>query len=164
MVLIFFKEPPPRLAHSKSSENRSEANHFSCWKFSKLKYLMSLSPTKASWIFTQEAAFSNVVLSSKRFLLRGFVLNIFSFSFREEPETVTGGVTLRSLLNVSQWTVSYCSKLAAACLGLLNKSPVIKVTNRARRHWCRSLLKAKEPQCVSRSDLHFHFPSACPHV
>lgn len=57
---------------------------------------MSLSSTKASWIFTQEAAFSNVVLSSKRFLLRGFVLNRLSFSFREEPETVTGCVTLRS--------------------------------------------------------------------
>lgn len=63
---------------------------------------MSRSPTKASWIFTQEATFYNVVISSKDFCYKdsGSILSLSVsprlLSFREEPETMMVDVALKS--------------------------------------------------------------------
>lgn len=63
---------------------------------------MSLSPTKASWISTQEATFYNVVISSKDFWYEdsGSILSLSLsprlLSFRREPETMMVDVTLKS--------------------------------------------------------------------
>lgn len=49
---------------------------------------------------------------------------------------------------------THCSNLTAACLGLLDRSQMIKVTNTARRHWCRSPQIQKKKKGTSNA-----FPS-----
>lgn len=61
---------------------------------------------------------------------------------------------------------THCSNLTAACLGLLDRSQMIKVTNTARRHWCRSpqsqKKKKKEPQMLSPVRFTFSFSKRLP--
>lgn len=62
---------------------------------------------------------------------------------------------------------THCSNLTAACLGLLDRSQMIKVTNTARRHWCRSpqsqkKKKKKEPQMLSLVRFTFSFSKRLP--
>lgn len=51
---------------------------------------------------------------------------------------------------------THCSNLTAACLGLLDRSQMIKVTNTARRHWCRSPQSQKKKKKKGTSNA---FPS-----